>query len=150
MLTRYLTLALALGTLTTPLAAQRMAGPDSARFASPIATMLEHRQELALTDEQVTRLEQIDRELAEKNRAAREKLQALRADSGFAGKSRREKMAAARPAMEEMRSNREAAMERVQDVLTEEQRSQARELVRAEREKMRGRRGEQRRPRRDG
>jgi hypothetical protein len=48
---------------------------------SSIAAVLEHRQELALTDDQVTRLQNLDDELARSNQAVQEELDRRKKES---------------------------------------------------------------------
>jgi multidrug resistance efflux pump len=52
--------------------------PTGMAFTSSLAVLLEHRGELALTPEQVTRFEQMDFTLREKNRALQQQLESLR------------------------------------------------------------------------
>ncbi|MCP3099921.1 hypothetical protein LZ198_13680 [Myxococcus sp. K15C18031901] len=53
--------------------------PPKALFQSPLALLLEHRGELTLTADQVTRLESMERALEEKNAPLREKMREARA-----------------------------------------------------------------------
>jgi DNA anti-recombination protein RmuC len=135
-------------------------GPGHERRA-PFQRLIEHRQQLELTDAQVARLQAIGARLEEQNRPLvaqlqqqrerfmeqrraqmeklspeqrRDTLRALRT----AGR-RREIPDAMRPPMEQMRRNIHAAREEVQGVLTPQQKERARELMRE------GRRGEGRR-----
>ncbi|MBV9773321.1 MAG: hypothetical protein JO040_05195 [Gemmatimonadetes bacterium] len=111
--------------------------PQQGMMRSPIARLLEQRDTLRLTAEQVTRLEAIDRDLQQQNQPYTQQLQQLRPEGG----QRREDMSDAdreamrerfeqlRPLMEKMRSNNQAAMEKAKAVLTPEQQQLAQSLM---------------------
>lgn len=127
--------------------------------------LIARREQLKLTDQQVARLQAIDRDLEGRNRAALERIRTIResavprlrqrADSARAGAARmrltEEERAAlrrsreqVRPQMEQLRQNREAARREIESVLTAQQKEQ----LRAAREANRGRGREMReRPR---
>lgn len=138
MISRLLALAAACAVAATPAAAQQHEHPTRhGQRMSPVAKVLEHRSELNLTAEQVTRLEGIDRDLQARNAPVREKLKAMRADSSLADQSRRERREAIRPVMTELHANLKAARAATDSVLDAGQREKARELLRADRKKMR-------------
>lgn len=114
----------------------------------PIAILLEQREALALTAEQVTELDAIRQRMEEQNRPVVEQLVQIRekwrrerpanwreltpkereaARKRFQGEARAE----ARPLMATIRGNNREAMRAVRAVLTEEQQRKVRELVRA-------------------
>lgn len=148
-------------------AQSRMPGAGAVqRETGPVDALLKHRTELRLTDDQVTRLRAIDQRLEEQNRALREQLRANGLDAARERGRRtrelseqerdqlRERMQAARPVMERIRENNRAARDQVRQVLTPEQQDRLRNLRFQKRQQMHGeragKRGEQRRPRRDG
>lgn len=128
-----------------PLAAQRHDPPAEAREAvgrGPVQMLLRHRERLGLTDEQVVRLEALDRRMEERNGPAVARLlemrRRIRAD--FPGRPReleparreeyRRRLEAARPLLREIRENNRAAMREVGEVLTPAQKKQVREILR--------------------
>lgn len=124
--------------------AMRPGAPGQGRMVDWI---LEHRQELQLTDAQVQRLEQIKQDLAQRNAPLLAQLRQLgwgdsarmrppRGDSAARDSLRARRMQLreqARPIVEQLRENARAAMEQVRQVLTEEQRQKLRSLWAQER-----------------
>ena len=117
---------------------------------SPVAALLEHRAELKLTDAQVSRLQTIERDLAQKNEPLRRQLEAARPQRAQGDQERpseeerqamRARMEQLRPQMQQLRQNQQAAMEQVRTVLTDEQEQAARRYLRGPRGE-RGERGE--------
>ena len=125
----------------------------------PFARLLERRQELNLTAQQVSRIEAIRARLQAQNQPLMEQLQAARRQAGLPDRSvesrggerprlTEEQRAAARqmrermaPVAQQLRSNRRAAMREVHEVLTEAQREQLRQKHREHRGGRRGHRG---------
>ncbi|HEX8272912.1 MAG TPA: Spy/CpxP family protein refolding chaperone [Longimicrobiaceae bacterium] len=115
---------------------------------SPVAALLEHRAELKLTADQVSRLETIQRDLEQKNAPLRRQLEAARPQRPEGERqappteqerqAMRARMEQLRPQMEQLRTNQRAAMEQVRSVLTDEQEQAARQYLRGPR----GERGE--------
>jgi hypothetical protein len=64
----------------------RPGGDGALDFKSSLVVLLEHRDELALSPEQVERFEQMDFSLQERNRLPRQRLEALRAQSAKSSK----------------------------------------------------------------
>lgn len=159
-------LILALVALPLPALAQhsREHGAASARGREkahrPFALLLDHRRDLGLTADQVTRLQGIARSLEAQNRPLREQLRRQR-EAYFAARraqiarlspdARRDTLRRLRdergkphplppemrPVVEQMRANTHAAMEDAETVLTPDQKERARALYRAQRERMR-------------
>ena len=169
---RYLIFALLLTLAPSAAQAQRpgpMRGEHHGADRDPIQFILEHRQDLALTAEQVQRLEAIRAELKRENdpliarlreqmpdrpaadslrqrmRQRRELTDEQRQQMRARMEQMRARMEEMRPVREEIRENLEDAIDDVDDVLNDEQEKKLRELRRAERDKrreeMRKRRG---------
>jgi len=138
--------------------------------------LLAHRQELQLTDAQVTRLQEIGRRLEERNRPIRAQLQAQHEQFKAQRRAQMERLTpeqrrdtlrrlreeghrreipqAMRAPMEQMRANIRAAMEEAQGVLNAQQKERARQLMQEARrnrgDRMQGRDGHRRRGGRSG
>lgn len=113
----------------------------------PFARLLERRQELQLTSQQVSQIEGIQSRLRTQNQPLMEQLQTLRRQAGLpelrqGGEARggerrqltdeqrqavRQFRERAQPITEQMRANTRTAMREVQGILTEQQRSQLRQ-----------------------
>lgn len=152
-----------------PVAAQTgRAGADSARGGrwqhghgegrTPFQGLIAHRQELQLTDAQVTRLQEIGRRLDERNAPLRAQLASHREQYAARRRAQMERLTpeqrrdtlqrlrqsgrgrqvpeAMRAPMEQMRANIRAAVQEAQGVLTAPQKERARQLMA---EKRRGR-----------
>ncbi len=164
-----------------PVAAQTTgrAGADSARGGRwereghrdrpAFQGLIEHRQELQLTDAQVSRLQEIGRRLDERNAPLRAQLAAHREQYAARRRAQMERLTpeqrrdtlqrlrqndrkrevpeAMRAPMEQMRENIHAAMQEAQGVLTAPQKERARQLMSERRERMNadGQRGPHRR-----
>ncbi|HSM36287.1 MAG TPA: Spy/CpxP family protein refolding chaperone [Longimicrobiales bacterium] len=171
----------ALLALTLPAAGAAQRGPRGpfgpGGAGSPMERWLELRDELALTAEQVSRLEAIGARLREQNASHLAHMQEVREELGLpelrwaergergaradGERKPRERMSEedrarmrdfmdrTRDDMEAVRSNMRDAMEEARDVLTDEQRDRLRETMRSEMRWRRGERGErhERRPR---
>jgi len=140
--------------VAAPLAAQAPAVGAAWRGAPAPGRMidwiLEHRQELQLTDAQVQRLQQIRQELQQRNAPLLAQLRQMvwgdslrraREDATVRDsvRARRERMREqARPILEQLRANARAAMEQARQVLTEEQREKLRSLWAQERPRRQG------------
>ena len=124
---------------------------DSLR--SPFSRLLERRDELRLTDAQVTQIEAIAARVEEQNQPLHEQMRTILEAAGLAGinprdmtPEQRETFRALRdeirPIREQVRENHQAAMEEVKSVLTAEQQAMV-EQWRQERggQDFRGRRG---------
>ena len=120
-----------LGSASTAIAQGPPAGGPG-RMRSAVAIVLENKDTLALTAEQVTKLEEIRKAAAAKNEPIMEKMRAAR-ESG-AG------MEGAREIMAEARKNDQEAFDAALALLTDVQKTKAQEIVTKVREEMRGRR----------
>ena len=148
---RYLWLALLLACAPAPLAAQGPGpGPETRHHKpmhGPVEKLLQNRSELRLSDEQVSRLEQIDARMRDRNRPYVQRLIELRRSSHFDPHRRREEMtpeqraefdrrvAEVRPLLEKIHQNNWAAMKEVGSVLNPEQKARVREMLRDSRER---------------
>ncbi|MBV9772974.1 MAG: hypothetical protein JO040_03450 [Gemmatimonadetes bacterium] len=156
-------LVLVLLALPLPLHAQQGRGRKPEH--RPFALLLDHRQELGLSADQVARLQAIARRLEERNQPLREQLRRQR-EAYFAARraqiarlspeARRDTLrrlqgergkphpipAEMRPIVEQMRAHTHDAMEDAETVLTSEQKERARALYRAHREELRRQKGE--------
>ena len=138
---------------------ERRARGEGRQLRNPIAGMLERRQQLNLSADQVNRLQAIQSRLESQNRPLVERMQALRGQPGDRPGARggeltpeqraqiertREQF---RPIAEQLRENRQTAMRDAVAVLTDAQRQQIRQFHRehGERRGMRGRQGRERR-----
>lgn len=113
---------------TTPVLAQGGGSgrPEMRQAGSrqgPIETLLEHRADLKLTGDQVTRLEQLQKDLLAKTSPVQEQLRQLRSGGGVGG---REEM---QPLMQQLRTHNQEAMRQAQAILTAEQRELARSYM---------------------
>lgn len=105
---------------------------------NPVARLLEHREQLALTAQQVTRLQALQAGWDRQNAALVQQLQALHPQGerpqGPPSEAERaamhQRMEQARPAMEQLHRNTRALMEQVHGVLTEQQRTQLHQFMR--------------------
>jgi hypothetical protein len=107
-----------------------------------VEKLIRHRADLQLSTEQVARLQEIDARMRERNRPYVQKLLELRHGSHFDPHVRREEMtpqqraefdrrvAEVRPLLERIRENNRAAMKEVGSVLTPEQKTRLRDLLR--------------------
>ena len=100
---------------------------------SPLAVVLEHKEDLKLAAEQVTKVEALDKALTEKNAPHMAKMAEMRQG----GQPNREAMMEIQQAI---RANNTAAQESLKDVLNAEQLEMATRLI-AEAAPQRGRRG---------
>jgi Spy/CpxP family protein refolding chaperone len=128
----------------------RMGGPQEGR---PFGLLMENREQLGLTNQQIARLEQIAQRLEQQNGPL---LQQLR-DAGIPvrperrdgvrdmtpeqRRALRDRLEAHRPTLMQMRQNTHTAMEEARGVLTPEQQERMRDLMRKRAEQTRGRHG---------
>ncbi|MBX6366128.1 MAG: Spy/CpxP family protein refolding chaperone [Gemmatimonadetes bacterium] len=125
---------LALGLLALPAAvsAQRPGGPGGRGMmmmrGDPVAMILEHKADLGLTDEQVTKLQDVQKRLEEQNKPLREQMQKEMNGASFRDLTdeQREKL---RPVFEGLRENSRKAMDEAREILTPEQRDKMRDLM---------------------
>jgi hypothetical protein len=115
--------------------------------AGAVPKLLRHRADLALTDDQVEKLREIDRRLEEQNRPYVQQLIRIRHDMKLRSGVKPEDMtdeerqelrshlAQARPLWEQISKNNHAAMREVGEVLNDQQKSQLRDLLRKPRER---------------
>ncbi|MEN8375166.1 MAG: Spy/CpxP family protein refolding chaperone [Gemmatimonadota bacterium] len=116
---------------------QRQAG-------TPMERLLEHRDELGLSDEQVLEMERLRDELRAENAPYRERIEAVREELGLAldrsgsGPPSDEERAKlhdfrqrTRDDMRAMMDNSRAGMDAARELLTDDQRESARDLMRA-------------------
>ena len=123
--------ALVLGLLALPAAPALAQGGGSGRPGmrqadarqSPIEVLLEHRADLALTGDQVTRLEQLQEDLRAKTSSVQEQLRQAR--SGGRGLSREQ----ARPLMQQLREQHQEAIQQAHAILTADQKERARSYL---------------------
>jgi Spy/CpxP family protein refolding chaperone len=120
-----------MGSASTAIAQGPPAGGPG-RMRSAVAIVLENKDTLALTAEQVSKIEEIRKAAEVKNQPIIEKMRAAR-ESG-AG------MEGAREIMAEARKNDEEAFNAALALLTDAQKTKAQEIVTKAREAMRGRR----------
>jgi hypothetical protein len=100
-----------------------------------IQMIIEHKDQLALTSDQLGKLEPISKKLDEQNKPLIEELQKNR--PGDRRNMTEEQRQALREPMEKIRDNREAALKEARQVLTTEQQEKLRQVM----EEMRPRRG---------
>lgn len=91
---------------------------------NPIGMLLEQREEIGLTADQVTRLEALQ---AEWQRVADPTMERMRELRQELNDDRREMMEAARPMMENLREVTRSTMDQAMELLTDEQRAELRE-----------------------
>ena len=93
------------------------------RFGNPVELVLQHKTELNLTADQVTKLEDVARKLEEQNKPIIAELEKERGNGkpGELTDKQREEM---RDAMEKLRDNREDAQKQVASILTDQQEQQ--------------------------
>jgi Spy/CpxP family protein refolding chaperone len=126
-----------------PAAGQRWVQP------SPVERLLQRRDELALTADQVVRLQAVNRRMQEANRPLVQRLLELRSSEPVRSVQRtpeqheafEARVRQARPLMQQIRENNRSAMREVGAVLTDEQKAKFREHLRERREKRGGRDG---------
>ena len=140
----------AVGLLAGPAWAQqgdiggRPARPDSMRqwmapgsmARNPVAVLLERREQLQLTDEQVQRLEALGARVERENAPRIEQLRAVLGDRSFRDLSDeeraavRDRMRELEPVRDALRETNRAAMTEARGILTAEQATQLRETMR--------------------
>lgn len=148
MITRFIVLALLLVGAPMQLNAQKdghpghRSGAFSKAHQRPVQMLLQHRERLQLTPEQVTRLQEIDQQSVERNRPYvqrlvekhREVKATFRAQPGLTREERhaivRRSMEEIQPFAEKLRENDRLTMTEVRTVLTREQRSLLRRVIR--------------------
>ena len=150
---RYLWVVLALVLAPLPLVGQQQPGtpavdPRTRReifddMDGPVQFLLRNRVVLSLTTDQVTRLQEIDRQMDERNRPyVMQLLQIRRQIPRRARESEmtpqqleayRAQLRAAQPLLERIRANNHVAMKDVGSVLTDPQKTRLREILSAER-----------------
>lgn len=125
--------------------------PGPRRPPSSLELLLENREALALTPEQVAQVAELQAALEEKNASLHEQLRALRPprppgpppmDGSRAAEApeppdaarMRERMQQAEPLFRELRANDEAAYAQAEQVLSDTQKTRARELIEQARE----------------
>jgi hypothetical protein len=144
-------LALGLLLAPAPLAGQAGGAPapdDRARGRhGPVELLLQNQADLALTRDQVVRLEAIQRRMDQRNRPLVERMMTIRreirqytaaAPQGTdpqASPETQQRVEEARALMRQIRENNRAAMKEVGGVLTEEQKVRVRTLIRAQEER---------------
>jgi periplasmic protein CpxP/Spy len=118
---------------------------QGARMGDPFARLLEQRQQLGLSSQQVAQIEAIRSRLQAQNRPLVEQLQAARRQAGLPerGEARggerprlteeqrqamRQLRERTQPVAEQLRANNRTAMREVHGILTEQQRTQLRQL----------------------
>ncbi|MQA91749.1 MAG: hypothetical protein GEU90_16265 [Gemmatimonas sp.] len=106
-------------------AQQRPGGSMGAMRTNPVARLLEQRDSLTLSEDQVEGLETIRARLDEQN----EPLLAQLPDGPPSGGDRRAAMQQIRPVIEELMTNNRAAIDEAMALLTEDQQGQAREML---------------------
>ncbi|WP_223644105.1 Spy/CpxP family protein refolding chaperone [Corallococcus sp. EGB] len=126
---------------TTPTAStsQDARRPPPFERKSPVQLLIDHRQDLALTDAQVSSLQQIQTSLDAKNAPVKQSLEALRPpappDRNAQGTPSAQDQAnreQARGLFEQLRTNGMAAYQEAEQVLTDAQKTQARMILESE------------------
>ncbi len=117
-----------------------LSGQARSSEPGPVGTLLDLRETLALSSQQISRLEQIDAEMDEQNRPLVRQLAEIRRQIRALGprSERTDEQRArfeafvdeARPLMRQIEENNRAAMKRVGRVLTKAQKAQVKELIR--------------------
>ena len=127
------------GSTTTPQdASQGARRPPPFERKSPVQVLIDHRQDLALNDAQVSNLERIQSSLDAKNAPVKQSLEALRPSTppergtqpSAQDQANHEQ---ARGLFEQLRSNGMAAYQEAEQVLTDAQKTQARTILETER-----------------
>lgn len=136
-------LSLTIGVVPAAGQARQAAPAPPSGMPGPFELLVEHRAALGLTDTQVAQIEAIRREVEASNRplvsrlvGMRREMAPRRAPREMSQRERaqfRSRIRVARPYLERIRENNEAAMLRVREVLSEEQRAALRRLVRQRR-----------------
>src|SRR5690606_5171472 len=115
-----------------PLAAQR--GEQAAvsrRQLNALEIILSNRAELALTDDQVAKLNALNERLAEANKPVVEEIRKVRSRARPSNRQEAERLREAmRPLIEEIEENERKALEEAEALLADEQKVKARELIR--------------------
>ncbi|RKG81609.1 hypothetical protein D7W79_04815 [Corallococcus exercitus] len=121
-------------------ASQGARRPPPFERKSPVQVLIDHRQDLALTDAQASSLEKIQAALDVKNAPVKQSLEALRppappdrAPQGTPSAQDQARHEQARGLFEQLRANTVAAYQEAEQVLTDAQKTQARTLLQAER-----------------
>lgn len=118
-------------------------GMQQRQARTPSSVILQHKDELKLSAEQVAQIEEIGAELQEKNRPLQEKMREARG-SGSGGQMSQEERAKLlqkmAPITEEIRKNTEAAREKMLQVLNAEQQKKVKEIWEANQQQQRNRR----------
>jgi hypothetical protein len=130
------------GPASSPEAAAELRGLDT----PPVYSLLGYRETLELTSEQITRIDSIGSWIDSANRGLRPgpaEAQRRQGSGGFFGGQGRGPAATpeAQAAMDSLRANNRAAVQALEQVLTEEQRARVCELNRPDRQPPAGRRG---------
>ena len=111
------------------------AGPGS-RARNPVSMLLQRREDLGLTAEQVTRLEAIQTRVERENAPRIQQLRAVLGDRDpreLTTEERaelRERMRALDPVRDEIRQTNRAAMDEARAILTDEQQTRIRQVMR--------------------
>ncbi|MDB4951652.1 MAG: hypothetical protein JWM27_4301 [Gemmatimonadetes bacterium] len=100
---------------------------------SPVAALVEHRADLNLSDDQVSRLQRIDQDLQRRTEPLRQQLQQSRGQNGQNGDADREamrqRMEQSRPLFDQLRKYNDDAMQQAMRVLSSQQRETAKSLM---------------------
>jgi hypothetical protein len=124
---------IALLMLPAAAAAQRGRGqrmrPDSAMQQNVIEIVVQHKADLALTSDQIAKLEPIAKSLDEKNKNLVEELARFRGTGTRPTDMSEEQRQQMRSLMEKVREHRTNAVEELRAVLNEEQMKKVRELL---------------------
>jgi hypothetical protein len=113
-----------------------MAGGPGVMARNPVAVVLDHRDDLELTDEQVQTLETLRDHVQQENEPRWQQLQDAFGDADPRSMSVeerqafRERMQALQPVREEIRASNRAAMDEVHELLTTEQETELRQIMR--------------------
>ncbi len=113
-------------------------GQDSTMQQNVVEIVLEHKADLALTSDQIAKLQPIAKSLEEKNKAVLEEVRKFRGGGARPRDMSEEQRQQMRALMEKVRDNRTAALDEMRPVLNEDQMKKVRELARP---KGRGRQG---------
>jgi DNA anti-recombination protein RmuC len=116
-------------------------GFAGAEQRNPVQTILEHRSELSLSTDQVSKLESIARTLEQKNQPILQKLQQGRQQGVRPGELTEAQRSELRNAMETLHENTKASLEQARSVLTKAQQDKLNSIKPAHRAGKRARSG---------
>lgn len=139
------------GTAPNAPTAQQPGQPGARRgFRDPVAQILDHRDDLKLTDDQVGKLQAIEDSLAKQRAPLMQQFEQFRAQRGADGagapsdqdrEAMRQRMEQMRPLMQQYRQQVQDAVEQAQAVLTPDQQAQVKQYMQEMRRNRQGGQG---------